>query len=224
MTLSSWPTQEKPREKLLQFGAPALSNSELVAILLGRGTFNKDAVSLARELIHHYGNLQNLFQASFQSLSQHTGIGLAKYAQLQAAYELNKRCLQEPLARGSVMLESTAIKQYLIAELRSDEREVFACLFLDSRLRLIRFEKLFTGTIDTATIHPREITKRVLTLNAKALIIAHNHPSGDVNPSPADRELTQHLAQLLDGIQVSLLDHIIVGGEQTLSFAEFGYL
>lgn len=224
MTLNTWPIQEKPREKLCAFGADALSNAELLAILLRQGTHNKDAVFLARELIQCYGSLQNIFQASFQSLSQHQGIGMAKYAQLQAAHELNKRCLKEPLLRENLMLESQAVKRYLIAELRGSEREIFAGLFLDTRFRLIRFEKLFSGTLDVAYIHPREVTKRALALNAKSVIVAHNHPSGDIEPSTADRTLTSHLIQSLNAVEIELLDHIIVGGENTFSFAEFGYL
>ncbi|OGO93753.1 MAG: hypothetical protein A3F10_06155 [Coxiella sp. RIFCSPHIGHO2_12_FULL_42_15] len=224
MTLNTWPIYEKPREKLLNAGADSLSNAELLALLLGQGTFGKDAVTLARELIQSYDGLQNLFQASYPSLSAHRGIGLAKYTCLQAAYELGKRCLKEPLARENLLLESHAVKQYLIAELRGAEREIFACLFLDTRFRLIRFEKLFAGTIDAAVIHPREVTKRALVLNAKAVIVAHNHPSGDIEPSQADRNLTVHLTQSLNTVEIDLLDHIIVGAQNTFSFAEFGYL
>jgi DNA repair protein RadC len=224
MSLTDWPSQEKPREKLVHHGSAALSNAELLAILLGIGSANKDAVMLARELLQAYRGLQGLFQASFQSLKSHKGIGLAKYAQIQAALELNRRYLQEPLQRTPLSPNSNAVCQYLIAQLRSLEYEVFASLFLDSRFQLIRFEKLFSGTIDSATVHPRVIVKKALEYNARALIVAHNHPSGDISPSESDLHLTKRLYQALSLLDIQLMDHIIVGAKTTLSFAERGYL
>ncbi len=224
MLFTQWPNQEKPREKLLANGEKFLSNAELIAILLGCGSAKNDVISLSQQLLTYYKSLHALFQAKRPCLMQHKGIGKAKFAQLKAVAELNRRYLQEPLCRHSEFTNSQDVKDYLIAELRGHQQEVFACLFLDIKCRLIRFEKMFTGTIDNTTVHPREVAKRALELNASALIICHNHPSGDPQPSGADRELTEHLSDVMALIHVELLDHIIVAGHHTFSFAEQGIL
>lgn len=224
MSLYNWPQQEKPREKLMQQGEAALSNAELLAILLGSGSAQKDVITLARDLLNHYHNLHGLFQAKHHSLMQQNGIGMAKYTLIRAVAELNRRYLQEPLAHDSKMTDSKAVKRYLTAELRAHQQEVFACLFLNTKYGLIRFEKMFRGSINNATVHPREVAKRALELNAAALIIAHNHPSGDPQPSEADKNLTSHLVQTLGLIDVHIIDHVIVAGNKTVSFAEQGLL
>lgn len=224
MSLNHWPEHEKPREKMLQQGEESLSNAELIAILLGCGSGSKDVMSLSRDLLRHYRSLHGLFHASRRSLMQQNGIGSAKFAQLKAVAELNRRYLQEPLSHDSLLINSSMVKDYLIAELRVHQHEVFACLFLDIKFRLLRFEKLFSGTINTTTVHPREVAKRALELNASAVIVCHNHPSGDPQPSHADKKMTKHLAEVLGLIEVKLIDHVIVGGNKTLSFAEQGLL
>lgn len=224
MSLKHWPQQEKPREKMLSQGVTSLSNAELLAILFNSGSRTKSAITLARDLITHYAGLQGLIQASYQSLSQHSGIGLAKYASIQAAVELNRRYLIEPVQRGQCGANSLELRNYLASELRGLEHEVFACVFLDCHLQLIRFEKLFSGTVDQTSVHPREIAKRALQLNASQIILAHNHPSGHIEPSRADHQLTQAIAQSLVFFDIQVVDHIIVGGNRTLSFAEMGYL
>lgn len=224
MRLTEWPTQEKPREKLLQQGEAALSNAELIAIILGCGSVGKDVLSVSRDLLTHYQSLHALFHADQRSLTQHSGIGSAKSAQLKAVSELNRRYLQEPLSHDSLLVNSTNVKEYLIAQLRSHQQEIFACLFLDIKFRLLRFEKMFIGTISSTVVHPRQVARRALELSASAAIVCHNHPSGDPEPSLADKKLTCHLAEVLDLIEVKLIDHVIVAGNQTLSFAEQGLL
>ncbi len=224
MIITHLPQQERPREKLFNKGADHLSDAELLAIVLRVGTRGKDAVTLSRELLEHYGGLQGLFQANFQSLKQHKGIGMTKFAQIQAAAELNRRYMQEPIQRQELPTTSNDIREYLLAELRGYEQEVFACLFLDINLRLIRFEKLFTGTFNMAVVYPREVARRALGLNAAAIIAAHNHPSGNISPSQADQRLTKHMVKALELVGIQLLDHVIVSGNRTLSFSEQGYL
>ncbi len=224
MTISQWPLQERPREKLLNFGRAAISDAELLAIIFGNGLRGQSVLDLARNLLQRYDGLHGIFNASFASLTQQQGIGLAKYSQLQAAAELHCRYLKEQLKREGTLTHSRAVRQFLLAQLRGHEEEIFSCLFLDNRYQIIRFEKLFRGTINMATVHPREVVKSALALNAAAIIVAHNHPSGDPTPSPADRQLTERLSQALTLVDIQLIDHIIVSGAKTLSFAELGYM
>ena len=224
MKIQHWPIQERPRERLLKQGAAALSNAELLAILLRNGTRGKDSVSLARELLNQHQHLKNLFSLSFENFSQKPGLGLAKYAQLQAALEIGKRYLQEGVEHAASLHCGEDTQRYLMAELRNHPHEVFACLFLDNAHRLIRFEKLFHGTINTTTVHPREIIRRALYHNAASVIFAHNHPSGIAKPSPADIRLTQSLSETLKFIDVRVLDHFIIGAKEVCSFVELGLM
>jgi DNA repair protein RadC len=224
MSIIDWPEQERPREKLLRLGASALTNAELLGLVILKGVRHHNAIEVARGWLHHYQGLSALFNADYASLSQQLGIGLATYCQLKACIELQKRYLEEQVHRHGELRHSADAKNFLIASLRHYEHEVFACLFLDSQHRLIRFEKLFDGSLRQTQVHIREVVKRALLCNAAALIVAHNHPSGIATPSPADQTVTQALTQALILIEVKLLDHIIVGGNETYSFAEAGML
>lgn len=224
MTITKWPTQERPREKLLQLGAEALSDAELLAILLGKGAPGQNALDLARYLLKQYGSLQKVIGCSYEQFSQHKGLGLAKYSQLQAAVELHRRYLQEPLKREGSILDAKEAIHFLIAKLRGCEQEIFACLFLDNQHRIIRFEKLFHGTLSRAHVHPREVVKKALSYNAAAIIVAHNHPSGNPKPSKADQITTQHLEKALRLVDVRLLDHFIIGDTETISLAQRGLI
>lgn len=224
MTILQWPSQERPRERLIQRGAETLSDAELLAILLGHGTKGKTALDLARELIQHYQGLRPLFSASLQSFCELPGLGFAKYCQLQAALELSQRHLKETIERDHTFTDPQDVKNFLLASLRGHEHEVFACLFLDNQNRLICFEKLFHGTINLLTVHPREVVKKALEHNAAAVIVAHNHPSGITTPSQSDREMTQLLNQSLDLMDIRLLDHFIIGEGAVVSFAESGLI
>lgn len=223
MSIAHWPANERPREKLLQRGSHALSDAELLAIFLRTGIKGKSAVDLARDLLADFGSLRNLLCSEQAAFCRHSGLGPAKFAQLQAVLEMAKRHLYEALERGNALENPTATKDYLASQLRAYPHEVFAGLFLDNRHRVIQFEELFTGTIDGASVYPREVVKRAMQHNAAAVIFAHNHPSGVAEPSQADRHITERLRNALDLVDVRVLDHIIVGDEM-ISFAERGYL
>jgi DNA repair protein RadC len=222
--ISSWPDTEKPREKLLTAGATLLSDAELLAVLLRSGTRGKTAVALARDLLTRFGGLRGLFSARRADLCDIRGVGPGKYAQLQAAVELGRRQLAEPLKRDGPLTSPTAVREFLHARLRDRPYEVFCCLYLDNRNRLIMFEELFRGTIDGASVHPREVVRRALEHNAAALILAHNHPSGIAEPSQADEIITRRLKSALGLVDIRVLDHLIVGDGETVSFAERGLL
>jgi DNA repair protein RadC len=224
MSITNWPLKERPRERLLKLGAQALSNAELLAIFLRTGIPGKTALDLARELLSKFGSLRMLMEAKKEEFCGQKGLGVAKFAQLQAVTELSNRCMSESLQEGTYFENTMQTKQYVISQLGHQKREVFACLFLDSQHTFICFEILFYGSIRSASIHPREIVKRALELNAAAVIFAHNHPSGDPTPSLADKQLTQQLLETLDLIDIRVLDHMVVGGNKIASFAELNLL
>lgn len=224
MSIKDWPEDERPREKLLSRGPQALSDAELLAIFLRTGVAGKSAVDLARELLTEFGGLRALLTAERSRFCRAAGLGEAKYAQLQAVTEMARRHLGETLRRGEPLTDPAASRRYLIARLRDLAHEVFACLFLDNRHRVIAFEELFRGTLDGASVHPREVVKRALIHNAAAVILAHNHPSGVAEPSGADRLLTRRLAEALNLVEVRVLDHFVVGDGYGVSFAERGWL
>ena len=224
MSMTDWPEAERPREKLLSQGPTALSDAELLAIFLRTGTPGQTAVELARELLSEFGSLRGLLQANRQQLCAARGLGPAKFAQLQAVLELARRHLGERLQRGDLLLNPEATRRYLITTLGDLPHEVFCCLFLDTRHRLICYEELFQGTIDGASVHPREVVRRALHHNAAAVILAHNHPSGVAEPSDADQRITRRLKQALQLVDIRVLDHLVVGDRTALSFAEHGLL
>jgi len=224
MSIREWPATERPREKLLARGAAAVSDAELLAIFLRTGLPGRSAVDLARELLLAFGSLRALLAADLNGFCAHAGLGPAKFAQLQAVLEMARRHLAEGLARDSALESPQAVRDYLKARLRHEPHEVFACLFLDSKHRVIAFEALFHGGIDGASVHPRQVVCRALAHNAAALILTHNHPSGVAEPSQADRLLTQRLKDALALVEVRVLDHFIVGDGEPLSLAEHGWM
>lgn len=224
MPITDWPEDERPREKLLARGAQALSDAELLAIFLRTGIKGKTAVDLARELLSDYGSLRALLQADQKQFCKTLGLGTAKFAQLQAVLEMARRHLYETLQRDTVLRNPQDTRDYFIARLRDVPHEVFACFFLDNRHRVIHFEELFRGTLDGASVHPREVVKRALYHNAAAVIFAHNHPSGIDEPSRSDETLTQQLKAALALVEVRVLDHMIVGDGVCTSFVERGLL
>ncbi|WHS60198.1 DNA repair protein RadC [Pseudomonas sp. G2-4] len=224
MSIRDWPAAERPRERLLALGAGSLSDAELLAIFLRTGVSGKSAVDLARQLLIQFGSLRALLEADQVTFSGHMGLGPAKFAQLQAAQEMSRRHLAER-ARAKTMLESPfAVREYLKSMLRHEPHEVFGCLFLNSKHQVLTFEALFRGSIDSASVHPRQVVKRALAHNAAALILCHNHPSGNPEPSQADRMLTERLQEALELIDVRVLDHFIVGDGEPLSMAEYGWM
>lgn len=224
MAISDWPADERPREKLLARGPRALSDAELLAIFLRTGVTGCSAVDLARDLLGRFGSLRALARAPLPDFCQARGLGQAKYVQLQAAVELSRRVLGEELRTRDVLSDPDSTRRYLTAWLRDRDREVFAGLFLDSQHRVLATEELSLGTVDAASVYPREVVKRALALGAAAVIFAHNHPSGVPEPSAADRALTDRLKQALALVDVRVLDHFVVGEGRPVSFAERGWL
>ncbi|NKI18192.1 DNA repair protein RadC [Spongiibacter sp. KMU-166] len=224
MAISDWPADERPREKLLQRGAGALSDAELLAIFLRTGVRGKSAVDLSRELLAEHGGLSALMSASQQQFCASKGLGDAKFVQLQAVMEMSRRYLSEALQRDEVFASAQATRQFLVGRLRGEQREVFAVLYLDNQHRLIAYEPLFYGTIDGAAVYPREIARRALEMHAAALIIAHNHPSGVAEPSDADVRITRRIREALALLDIRLLDHCVVAGPEVVSLAERGLI
>ena len=224
MTIKNWPVAERPREKLLHLGPEALSDAELLAIFLRTGVSGLSAVDLARTLLDQFGCLRSLLEADQASFCQGHGLGQAKYVQLRAVLEMSRRHLESTLNRGDAFQDCDTTQRYLKQRLRAYPYEVFACLFLDNQHRLIAFEELFRGSIDSANVYPREIVKQALQHNAAAVILAHNHPSGVAQPSQADIHITQRIQSALQLIDIRLLDHIIVGDAESTSLAQSGQL
>ncbi len=223
MAISDWPLAERPRERLLAHGAAALSDAELLAIFLRTGIPGKSAVELARELLANSKGLGGLFAAP-ENLQNIKGLGPAKTAQLVAVMEVARRCLKEDLRSASALTSPSAVRDYLRLAISSREHEVFVCLWLDAQHRVIASEELFRGTLTQTSVYPREIVKAGLKANAAAVIFAHNHPSGVAQPSQADELLTRNLKEALSLVDIKVLDHFVVAGHQTLSFAERGLL
>jgi len=224
MAITDWPLAERPREKLLEQGAEALSDAELLAIFLRTGIAGTDAVSLARQLLEHFGGLKPLLAASQTEFCQARGLGEAKYVQLQAVLELSRRFLQQRLQRETVFSEPELVRKYLSHLLSHEQREVFMVLYLDNQHRMICAEPLFQGTIDASPVYPRIVVQRALKHNAAAVILAHNHPSGVAEPSRADRAITERLTQAMALVDIRVLDHFVVGDAEVVSFAERGWL
>lgn len=222
-TLKKWPSNERPREKLLKQGAESLSDAELLAIFLRTGVKGCNVVDLSRRLLLNFGSLANVFRATQTEFCQQHGLGSAKYVQLQACLEMSKRYLAEQLTQqGSALTSSKATRDYLISELRHETREVFAVLFLDNQHQVLVFERLFFGTIDAAAVYPRIVVEQALKHHAAAVILAHNHPSGIAEASIADKQITCKLEQALQLVDIRVLDHMIIAGPQCYSFAENG--
>jgi DNA repair protein RadC len=222
MAIKDWPADERPREKLLQHGPTVLSDAELLAIFLRTGVTGLSAVELARSLLDSFGSLRALLDADQTQFCSKHGLGPAKYVQLKAVLEMSRRHLESTLSRGDALTDAESTKQYLQHRLRQYPYEVFACLFLDNKHRMISFDELFRGTIDSANVYPREVVKQALAHNAAAVIFAHNHPSGIAEPSRADYLITDRLKSALDTVDIRVLDHIVVGDGQVVSFAEIG--
>ena len=224
MRICHWPAGARPREKLLHRGPEGLSDAELLAIVLRTGIPGRDALAMARDLLTRFGSLRGLLCADQQAICAEPGLGPAKYVLLQAVRELGCRHLAQTLPRGEALTSPLATRRFLQARLRDRQREVFAMLLLDSQHRVLGFDELFHGTLDAASVWPREVVQSVLKNNAAAVILCHNHPSGVAEPSRADRNLTERLCAALGLIDVRVLDHLVVGDGEMVSFAERGWL
>jgi DNA repair protein RadC len=224
MHIRDWPAAERPREKLLARGAAALSDAELLALLLGSGLRGRDAVATARDLLTHHGPLRALLERPPAALAKLPGLGLARACKLAAVMELGSRHLAAGLERGEMLGDPGAAGRYFARRLRHQPQEIFAALFLDTRHRALAFEEMFRGTIDGAEVHPREIARRALAHNAAAVIVGHNHPSGNPEPSAADRAVTARLKQALALVDVRLLDHFVIADGPPVSLAGRGWV
>lgn len=224
MGIKDWPEEDRPREKLMARGAAALTDAELLALFLGTGCNGLNALEQAQLLVKTHGPLRRLLDLDIRQLTRLPGLGLARACKLLAALELADRYLLADLERGESMLNPAVAQRYFKQRLRAREQEVFAALFLDTRNRAITFEELFTGTIDSAAVYPREVARRALLHNAAAVIVGHNHPSGNPTPSEADRQITRQLLEGLLLVGVRLVDHIVVGDGAPVSLAQLGWL
>src|SRR3990167_10380333 len=211
MTIAQWPSHERPREKMMAQGSHALSDAELIAILLGHGRRGITAVDLGRELITQFGGLKGLARASFEELHAIAGLGPAKTCRLKAGLELSRRAIQEKLKTQTILTCRDETEQFLLSSLSGRPYEVFACLYLDTHHKVIAFEELFRGSLRATSVYPREVVRQVLHHNAASVIFAHNHPSGNPRPSSADRTMTHFLEAALEYIDVKVLDHVVVG-------------
>ena len=224
MGLSTIPVGERPRERMLASGVATLSDAELLAVLLGTGGGGRSVIDLSRALLSRLEGWNGLLGARLGELVSEPGMGVAKYAVLQASLELARRHALEELQRGVVLSSPERTRRFLQNHLRNPSREVFACLFLNAQHALICCEDLFQGTLDGAAVYPREVLRRALELDAAAVILAHNHPSGVAEPSAADRRITERLQAALALVDIRVLDHIIIGRGHAFSFAEDGLL
>lgn len=223
LPICKWALSERPREKLLDRGPRALTDAELLALLIGSGVPGCSAVELARALLNDFGSLRALLAAE-RSRWRRKGMGPARYAAIQAAIELARRHLQEELRSGQPLTNPRTTHRFLLAQLRDRPYEVFCCLYLDVRHRLIAFEELFRGTVNCAQVHPREVLRQALLRNATSVIVVHNHPSGAIEPSPADDAITHRLRDCLALVDVGMVDHVIVGRSRCYSYAEHGLI
>ncbi len=223
MAITDWPAEERPREKLLLKGAPSLSDAELLAIFLRTGLPGISAVDLSRHLLTEFGSLRAILTASQSEFCRHKGLGNAKFTQLQAVMEMANRHFSEALKRKDCLTSPADTMAYLHSQLRDRQHEVFACVMLDNRNRVIAFREMFRGTIDGASVYPREVVKQALADNAAGVILAHNHPSGIAEPSQADIQITERLKKALALVDIRVLDHVIIGDE-TLCFSERGLI
>ncbi|MBT4837054.1 MAG: DNA repair protein RadC [Methylococcales bacterium] len=224
MNLKEWPIEERPREKLLSHGANALSNAELLAIILRTGTHGKNVVELARNMISEFGNLKGVFNSDIDNFCQLPGLGPAKYVQFQAMLEIIQRYLNENISNKHFLSSPDETRSFLIAKLKGAQKEIFGCLFLDNKNHIISFEELFHGTINETKIYPRELIKRAFYNNAAACIFVHNHPSGNPTPSQEDIDITQKLRKTFSIFDIRILDHFIISDTQAVSLAELGHL
>jgi DNA repair protein RadC len=224
MAIVHGPAPERPRERLLARGPAALSDAELLAVLLRTGVAGRSAMDVGRILLERFGRLSRLLTAEAQELDSVPGMGAAKVAQFAAVLELSRRALAEEMQARDSLASPNAVRGYLRLKMQHLQHEVFYSVYLDAQNRAIAAEELFRGTLTQTSVYPREVVKRALAHNAAGVILAHNHPSGVAEPSVQDQALTRALAEALALVDVKVLDHFIVAPGACLSFAERGLL
>lgn len=213
-----------PREKLALYGAESLTDTELLAIFLRTGTYEKSVLELADFLLKECGSLYHVINADYETLGRFKGVGVGKFSQLQAINEMAQRFSTTQLMYKNVLSSSEETKYYLQKLLNWREREVFVVLFLDNQNQLIGFDEMFKGTINRVEVHPREIVRQSIKRNASSIILAHNHPSGISEPSLADKQITEKIFAACQLVGVNVLDHLVIGHDNCVSFAERGWL
>lgn len=213
-----------PREKLIQFGVEALSDAELLALFLRTGTRNLPVLTLSQKLLNEFGSFYHLMNASHDEFCKKEGLGTAKYTQLKAVVELSHRYLKVKMTKENYLTSPTLTQHYLANRLMDKDREIFMVIFLDNQNHVINCEEMFVGTYNSVEVHPREVARKALQYNAAALILAHNHPSGLAEPSQADRALTKKIEQVCELIDVRVIDHLVIGKGEYVSFAERGWI
>ncbi len=223
-TIKDWPENERPRERLLNYGPEYLSDAELLAILINKGYAGKTSVEIARSLLTQFGTLRNIMSASYTEMKKVKGIGKAKYAQIKAALEMGVRLSQEKILPGRKIQKAEDVIDYYSVEMKDKKKELFHMLLLDVRYRIIRDILISMGSLSETTVHPREVIKEVVKESAAAVIFLHNHPSGNPQPSQQDLVLTKRLCESCNMLGVKVLDHIIVGDNCFYSFAQMGQI
>ncbi|WP_342323043.1 DNA repair protein RadC [Kosakonia sp. BYX6] len=216
---------QKPREKMLKLGIESLTDVELLALFLRTGTQGKSVLTVAREMLKHFGSLYTLLSADFEDFKDIPGIGIAKYAQLRGIGELARRSYNARIVvEESPLLSPELAREFLQSQLSSEEREIFMIILMDNQNRIIKHCRLFSGTINHVEVHPREILREALKVNAAAVILAHNHPSGNAEPSKADKLITERVVKCCQFMDIRVLDHLVIGHGEYVSFAERGWI
>lgn len=213
-----------PREKLLAQGASSLTDVELLALFLRTGMLGKDVLTLAKEMLQQFDSLYGLLSADYMDFSLVQGIGLAKYAQLKGIAELARRYYDVRVIEERSILSPEMAREFLQSQLSQEEREIFLVIFMDSQHRVIKHSKLFSGTLSHVEVHPREIVREAIKMNASAVILAHNHPSGCAEPSKADKLITERVVKCCQFMDIRVLDHLVIGRGEYVSFAERGWI
>ena len=213
-----------PREKMLNFGITSLTDAELLALFLRTGTSGKSVFILAQELLQHFGSLHGLLNADLDEFRYVEGIGLAKFAQLKGIAELARRYHSVRVLGDNPLLSPEMTKDFLQSQLSDAEREIFMVIFLDNQHRVVKHSRMFSGTLRHVEVHPREIVREAIKVNAAAVILAHNHPSGCAEPSKADKEITERIIKCCQFMDIRVLDHLIIGRGEYISFAEHGWI
>ena len=213
-----------PREKLLEQGIETLTDAELLALFLRTGTPGKDVFTLAKEILEHFGSLYSLLTADYSQFVSVTGIGVAKYAQLKGIAELARRFYEAKIKEATPLLSPELTQNFLQSQFAGEEREIFMVIFLDTQHKVIKHSRLFSGTLSHVEVHPREIIREAIKINASALILAHNHPSGCAEPSKADKLITERVIKCCQFMDIRVLDHLVIGRGEYVSFAERGWI
>lgn len=223
-TLRDVPNEERPRERMIQYGAGALSNAELLAILLRTGTYQESAVLLAQRLLASSGSLRGLADMSLEQLTEIKGIGEAKALQIQAGIELGRRMARSALSETVTIRSPQDVAALLTEDLRYLQKEHFVCLFLNTKNHVVGQETLSMGSLNASIVHPREIFRAAIKRSSASIVCAHNHPSGDPTPSPEDIQMTKRLVQAGDIIGIEVLDHVVIGDQKFVSLKELGLM